>query len=326
MALAVVVAPLAACGRLLATEEPEPPGVTITEGTPEALVTPAPPPPEPTLPPSPPEITIDPSEIGQGESALVLVRQAGASAGGVNLLGQRVPLIAEGDLLWAVVGAGLLTPTGTAEALVTTRGAGGELLHEVPIPLTVVPVERPVDYLTASPSVTAVLTVEAAETEAALRSYEQFNLFQSRPRWDGELLMPCEGWITTEFGQGRSLNGGPVTGQHSGTDIANASGTPIYSAASGRIAWAGWMPIRGNSVLVDHGAGVVTGYHHLLRVDVQAGRDVSAGDQIGRMGSTGFSTGPHLHWEMTVYGVNVDPMTWTERVFLPSVEEGQASA
>ena len=77
------------------------------------------------------------------------------------------------------------------------------------------------------------------------------------------------------------------------------------------------MPIRGNSVLLDHGAGVVTGYHHLLEIDVRPGQIVDAGDVIAKMGSTGFSTGPHLHWEMTIYGVNVDPMTWTKRAFLP---------
>src|SRR5690606_36927436 len=108
------------------------------------------------------------------------------------------------------------------------------------------------------PSVTAVLTVEAAETEAALRAYEQFNLFEAFARWNGVMRRPAEGHITTAFGQGRSINGGPVTSQHSGTDIANAAGSPILAAAPGRVTWAGPMPIRGNSVLVDHGAGVVT--------------------------------------------------------------------
>ena len=60
----------------------------------------------------------------------------------------------------------------------------------------------------------------------------------------------------------------------------------------------------------------MTGYHHLLETEVEVGAYVEAGEQIARMGSTGFSTGPHLHWEMTVYGVNVDPMTWTQRTFL----------
>ena len=163
------------------------------------------------------------------------------------------------------------------------------------------------DYLTTQSNI-----------EAALRTYEQFNLFQALPRWNGELRIPVDKFIqTTAFGQGRSINGGPVTGQHSGVDLAADAGTPIHAAAAGRVAWTGAMPIRGNSVLLDHGAGVVTGYHHLLEIDVTPGQIVDAGDVIAKMGSTGFSTGPHLHWEMTIYGVNVDPMTWTKRAFLP---------
>ena len=159
----------------------------------------------------------------------------------------------------------------------------------------------------------------AAEIEQALRAYEQFNFFGARPRWEGPLRVPVDDYIqTTAFGEGRSINGGPVTGQHSGVDLANDQGTPILAAAAGRIAWAGAMPIRGNSVLIDHGAGVVTGYHHLFEIDVSVGQTVEAGDAIAKMGSTGFSTGPHLHWEMTIYGINVDPMTWVGRTFAPA--------
>lgn len=312
---AAALLPLAACDRLRPSDES---GVTIAEATPA----PALPPPAPTSTPvrtgaTPPEVTLAPTAVGQGETALILVRHAEVAGGSVQILGQRVPLIRERGVCWAVVGAGLLAPIGPEEATLVTRDAAGAVLHELVLPFDVVAVARPVDYLNASPEVTAVLTVEAAETEAALRTYEQFNLFQSRPRWGRRLLQPCEGFITTAFGQGRSINGGPVTGQHSGTDIANAEGTPIVAAAAGRVAWVGPMPIRGNSVLVDHGAGVVTGYHHLLETEVEVGAYVEAGEQIARMGSTGFSTGPHLHWEMTVYGVNVDPMTWTQLTFLP---------
>ena len=71
------------------------------------------------------------------------------------------------------------------------------------------------------------------------------------------------------------------------------------------------MPIRGNSVIIDHGGGVKTGYHHLRAILVEVGQEVVAGTVVGEMGSTGLSTGPHLHWELTIYGVNVDPKTWT---------------
>ncbi|MGE3961040.1 MAG: M23 family metallopeptidase [Dehalococcoidia bacterium] len=326
-AAAALVAPLAAC-EVLGADDPTEGGLSVlgtatpTPSPTETIVPTASPGASATaeaVPASPPEVALDPTAIGQGETALLTVTQRGAVAGSAQLLGQRVPLIAgAGDALWCVVGAGLLEPLGSATAVIVTRDARGTVLAQVDHPFEVVAVARPVDYLNASPEVTAVLTPEAAEIEAALRAYEQFNLFEARPRWDGTIRIPVDEYVlTTAFGQGRSINGGPVTGQHSGTDLAAPAGTPIHAAAAGRVAWAGAMPIRGNSVLIDHGAGVVTGYHHLLEFSVTVGQMVEAGEEIAKMGSTGFSTGPHLHWEMTIYGVNVDPMTWTARTFAP---------
>jgi hypothetical protein len=328
-AAALLVAPLAACG-LIERDDPTEGGLSFL-GT--ATPTPTPPPatPVPTDSPAspsattpvsaePPVITLDPPEVGQGETTVLTVKQGAAASGSARLLGQRIPLIATGDgTLWCVAGAGLFEGLGSKAAAIVTHDQGGRVISEVSLPFTVVAVDRPIDYLTASPSVTAVLTPEAAEIEAALRAYEQFNLFGARPQWEGTIQLPVEEYIqTTTFGEGRSINGGPVSGQHSGTDMAAPSGTPILAAAAGRVAWADAMPIRGNSVLVDHGAGVVTGYHHLLEWGVEVGQMVAAGEEIAKMGSTGFSTGPHLHWEMTIYGVNVDPMTWVGRGFGPA--------
>jgi murein DD-endopeptidase MepM/ murein hydrolase activator NlpD len=317
---------LAACGS-------EAKAISVAEGThtPTPSPTPSPPVAAPTATPSATEgaplaaaaavAAFDPADLGQGETALLAVRHPGAAHASVRFLEKHYPLIpGEDGLFWCVLGVGLLVPLGPGSATVTTRTRGGEVLFVVEAPYTVVSVDRPVDYLTTTPEVAAVLTVEAAETETYLRTFEQFNLFEGRPRWDGVIQQPVEGFHTTAFGQGRSINGGPVSGKHSGTDIANEAGTPVHAAAPGRIAWAGPMPIRGNTVLVDHGAGVVTGYHHLQEIEVAVGQMVAAGDEIALMGTTGFSTGPHLHWEMTIYGVNVDPMTWTTRVFVPSAE------
>ena len=329
----------AACG--LREDERTPGTIRVTEGG--VLETPRPAPTTaPTATPhsteeatplsvSEPEVAFAFDEVGQGETALLAVKQPGARSASVHFLGRNYPLLrhrsapggAVGDTgtwdgaFWAVLGVGLLIGIGWKVAAVTTRDGRGKLLSQVETPFRVVPVKRPVDYLTTTAEVAAVLTVEASQTENFLRNFEQFNLFEAGPRWEGQLIVPVEGRITTEFGEGRSINGGPVSGMHSGTDIANDAGTPILAAAAGRVAWAGWMPIRVYSVLVDHGAGVVTGYHHLLAEHVRAGTMVEEGDPIALMGSTGFSTGPHLHWEMTIYGINVDPMTWTRAAFLP---------
>ena len=112
--------------------------------------------------------------------------------------------------------------------------------------------------------------------------------------------------MTSQFGSGRSYNGGPVTSFHRGVDYGGNAGDPVLAAAPGRVSWTGAMPLRGNSVIIDHGAGVKTGYHHLSAIGVAVDDVVAAGDVIGELGSTGVSTGPHLHWEVSVHGVNVE--------------------
>ena len=104
---------------------------------------------------------------------------------------------------------------------------------------------------------------------------------------------------------------------HPGTDIAADAGTPVRAAASGRVAFMGLLPSRGLSVIIDHGLGVFTGYHHLSKTDVTLGQSVMQGEAIGEIGSTGASTGPHLHWELIVGGVNVDAMLWTSTTNVP---------
>jgi murein DD-endopeptidase MepM/ murein hydrolase activator NlpD len=70
-------------------------------------------------------------------------------------------------------------------------------------------------------------------------------------------------------------------------------------------------------VIIDHGAGVFTGYHHMALIDVAIGQGVAVGQQVGAVGRTGLATGPHLHWELIVAGVNVDPMLWTVEGAVP---------
>jgi murein DD-endopeptidase MepM/ murein hydrolase activator NlpD len=95
---------------------------------------------------------------------------------------------------------------------------------------------------------------------------------------------------------------------HPGIDIGAGMGTPIKAAASGRVIVAAYSGGYGNLVVIDHGNGLATAYAHQSRIAVSVGQEVSQGQVIGYVGSTGFSTGPHLHFEVRVNGSPADPM------------------
>ena len=97
---------------------------------------------------------------------------------------------------------------------------------------------------------------------------------------------------------------------HEGIDIAVPSGTPVHAAAAGTVIYAGWMTGYGNLVVLDHGNGLATAYAHNSSLLVSVGQHVSQGQTISLSGSTGHSTGPHVHFEVRVNGVAVDPLLY----------------
>ena len=137
----------------------------------------------------------------------------------------------------------------------------------------------------------------------------------SQRYFEGVMGLPSTGAITSQFGTRRTYNGGVLDTFHSGTDFGAASGSPVIAPASGVVVLVEELPVRGNVVIVDHGWGLVTGYYHLSEQYVSIGDVLTPGQVLGAVGSTGRSTGPHLHWEMWVSGVQVDPMQWVQQSF-----------
>jgi murein DD-endopeptidase MepM/ murein hydrolase activator NlpD len=135
--------------------------------------------------------------------------------------------------------------------------------------------------------------------------------------WEGTFEYPSR-YYTDEFiayfGTRRSYNNGSYLYYHTGVDFYG-NGVPIYATAPGYVVFAGPLTVRGNVTYIDHGWGVYSGYLHQSEIYVEVGDFVETGQVIGQVGNTGRVTGPHLHWEIWVGGVPVEPLTWIESSF-----------
>lgn len=128
--------------------------------------------------------------------------------------------------------------------------------------------------------------------------------------WSGPFVLPIQSAITSPFGSRRVYNG-KLKNFHPGLDLRAAIGTPIYSAAPGKVVLAKELFYTGNTVMVDHGYGVITLYAHMNQIKVKKGDPIKVGQLLGLSGKTGRVSGPHLHWQAVVHQVKVNPLGLT---------------
>jgi murein DD-endopeptidase MepM/ murein hydrolase activator NlpD len=142
--------------------------------------------------------------------------------------------------------------------------------------------------------------------------------------WTGRFTSPAiqyaaSTYFTSRFGNRRTYLGQgtklEITGFHTGLDFGGGTGLPISAPAAGRVVFAGPLTVRGNATVVDHGWGVYSGFWHQSQFDVQVGETIQQGETIGLVGGTGRVTGAHLHWEIWVNGIQVDPLDWLNGVY-----------
>lgn len=150
---------------------------------------------------------------------------------------------------------------------------------------------------------------EAERTEENLRELKSFFDAQRSILASTPSIWPSRGWVTSDFG----FRYDPYTGDrtmHRGLDIATAAGTTVIAPADGQVISTEYNSYYGKVILVDHGNSVVTRYAHLSEIAVKDGEKVTRGQKIGAVGNSGRSTGPHLHYELEVNGIPVNPMKY----------------
>jgi murein DD-endopeptidase MepM/ murein hydrolase activator NlpD len=167
-----------------------------------------------------------------------------------------------------------------------------------------------VDPATIDPKVTGPEDAQWADLGKPVTPDKQWaGLFQSPVPAE---LKDC--W-TSYFGDRRTYNGGLYTGFHGGLDFCGQVGTPLFAPAAGKVVFTGAQVVRGKVTVIDHGWGVYTAYCHQSQILVKPGDVVTAGQEIGLGGATGRTTGPHLHFEVWVGGVQVDPLDWLKQAY-----------
>lgn len=287
----------------LPTPSPSPTATPMPTATPT-------PTPVPTPTPTPiPEPAVDLPIAYPKQGGFLLVRllhpPPGAEETTVLFAGEIYTLLEDGDDRLAVIGLATDFPVGDYVLEVL---ADGEPIGSIPVPVVAGGYAQ-IALTVPQESIDLLSDAAAIEEERRLvtQAYATFTLERL---WAGPWLTPVQGPTTNAFGVQRSVNGGPF-GTHGGTDIAAEGGTAIAAPARGRVVLAQPLYLLGNSVIIDHGAGLLTGYHHMSSIAASAGQEIAKGDLVGYVGATGFVSGDHLHWEVRIHGVKVDPLLLT---------------
>jgi murein DD-endopeptidase MepM/ murein hydrolase activator NlpD len=253
-------------------------------------------------------VTVTPAALAQGGAVVVTLR--GAAPDGtlrVRFASRTWPLYQISDRWQTYLGTDPNTYAGL-RPLVVELVQPEETLVLAHRSVTVRPVTFPRRHITFAPSTAALLDANlAAEEQAKLAAALQ--VLEATPLWTGSFLVPVIGPITSGYGV-FSFYQGIAQGWHHGVDIAAPEGQVVSAANAGIIRLAEMLPLSGITVVVDHGMGILTYYMHMSAVDVVSGQRVGKGDLVGRVGSTGLATGPHLHWGVRVNGIYVDPLRW----------------
>lgn len=258
------------------------------------------------------EIQLDPTPVVQGRTAVLRLLLSDAAEVEATWDGRPLSFHrTEGDNAVALQGIHAQAEPGLQDVELFIRTPdGSDLRYRQPVrvasggygsdPVLYVPPE------TLDPAFTG-------PEDAMIRSL--VNQVTEERLWVGAFEAPSSGSYTSRFGSHRNYNNTGYLLYHTGLDFSGRSGAPIRAPARGRVVFAGLLQVRGNTTFIDHGWGVFSGFLHQSEMLVQVGQLVEAGETIGLVGDTGRATGAHLHWEVWINGVAVDPEEWLEGTF-----------
>ncbi len=261
-----------------------------------------------------PDVRLAPDAVVQGHAAEVSVSLAQTVAVRGWLDGVPLPFVHEGPAWRSFAGVPVLDKPGSLTIRIEADLPDGRTVVKA-APLKVLDARYPREEIDLPKDVQDRLN---SNRDAIRKENQMVGAIwpQVTPErlWSGRFIMPAQGHISSNFGTLRAYNGGPYDSFHEGLDIANAVGTPIVAPARGRVVLAEPdLIVRGGAVILDHGQGVHTGFWHQSALLVHVGDVVEQGQIIGRMGAKGMVTGPHVHWDVRIGPINVQPQEWTQR-------------
>lgn len=211
--------------------------------------------------------------------------------------------IKSGDAIKGFVPTNYYTAPGKYTFVFMDKSLGTSSTVEV----EVLPREYKVQSLIVDPNVSASTRNDAAYAEYNKYFVPARNVSNETRYFDTPFVFPTIGRLTTEFGEKRTVNGELTSYRHNGYDIGAPAGANVLATNTGKVILAMNMIMTGNTIIIDHGGGIFSAYEHLSELLVEEGQMVEQSELIAKVGSTGFSTGPHLHFMMSYYDINLEP-------------------
>ena len=259
-------------------------------------------------------IRVHPASVVQGQTLAVYVEHLELGQPSGEFLGQSLRFIPSGDNGFvALVGIDAFTAPGDQPLFL--GGIGNQPWQTFRQNIRINSGNYEPQFIPVPEEQSHLLAPEVRSEEDAFLA-TIFSQYSEAQLWEGLFQLPISNSVVTAgYGGPRSYNGGPIEIYHTGIDFSGAVGTPIYAPANGRVVFSDTIALRGTVLIIDHGLGVMSGFYHLSKIHVPVGELVGAGQLIAEGGSTGLSTGPHLHWDVRVMNVTVNPLQWTTEPF-----------